>query len=108
MEPDASGRANISVEQEGDRATEKSSGGRGYNDSGWAKGSAGIVLDDEVRLHRYRIWHIGGLGCADKPAPHAVVVDLEIIWDVALAGHGRLKDERQLFRLRRQLDRVAV
>src|SRR3984893_13187234 len=70
--------------------------------------SARIVFDDQIGLHRHRIGYVGRLRRADEPAPHAVVVDLDIIGDVAFAGLRRLEDERHPFRLRREFDRVAV
>ena len=52
---------------------------------GLKRTSARIVFDDEVRLHRHRIGHVGQLRRAHEAAAHAVVVDLDVIGHVALA-----------------------
>src|SRR5947208_3818610 len=70
--------------------------------------SARIIFDDQIGLHRHRVGYVRRLRRADEPAPHAIVVDLHIIGDVAFARLRRLEDERHPFCLRRELDRIAV
>src|SRR5919198_3178418 len=70
--------------------------------------SARVELDDEVRLHRHRIGHVGELRRADELAAAAVVVDLDILGHIALARLRRLEDERHRLGLLRDLDAVAV
>src|SRR5271165_5828304 len=89
------------------RAMKKAAPKRGFWPGSRTR-SAGIEFDHEIGLHRHGIGHVGRLGGADEPAPHAFVVDLDIIGDVALAGARRLEHERHLLRLRLELDRVAV
>src|SRR5579871_5609572 len=70
--------------------------------------STRIKFDDEVRLHRHRIGHIGRFGGADKAALHAVMVDFDIVGNVALARACRLHDQGHRLGPRAEFDLVAV
>ena len=53
--------------------------------------SAGVEFHDQVGFHLDRVGHVRQLGAADEAAFEALVVDLDIVGDVALAGFDEIK-----------------
>src|SRR5262249_37293621 len=71
-------------------------------------GLARVELDDEVRLHHHRIGHVGQCRRAEQLSRHLVVVDLDIVRQVALGTLRRFEHYAGVLGLVAHLDHVTL